>query len=344
LQLNAVTLARWKVLYRDSTVTKQELDTYQSDYDASVASVAAADANVSRLGALVGYERIIAPFDGVVTARNVDDGVFVTAAGTTNTPVPAGQGGNTLIGTNSTTELFRIASTDTIRVYLGVPQSYAPAVRVGLPAVLAVSELPQRAFPGRITRTASAVDASSLTLLTEVDVTNNDRSLLPGMFAQAHFRFERSNPPILMPGTAMIFRTSAAQAAVVGSDSLVHFHTLKIGRDFGTVIEADSGLADGDYVVAQPSDDLRDGQPVHARIETQDGAPGGDTRAGRPVAAPPPASQSQRGQRGGERPSASPAQPGQSGTTGQGPAAASTYKPPPQLEEGFPGAPPPPRH
>jgi membrane fusion protein, multidrug efflux system len=338
LALNAVTLERWKVLYRDSTVTKQELDTYQSDYDASVASVAGAEANARRLEALVGFEQILAPFDGVVTARNVDDGVFVTASGTTNTPEPAGTGGNTVLGSNSTTELFRIASTDTVRAYLGVPQSYAPAVRVGLPATVEVTELPGRTFAGRITRTADAVDASSLTLLTEVDVINRDRSLLPGMYAQTHFRFERSNPPLLIPGTAMIFRTSAPQAAVVGADSLVHFHNLKIGRDYGTVMEVDSGLVDGDYVVAQPSDDLRDGQPVHARIETQNGAPGGDTRAGRPVAAPTPPSEQQKpkgqAQSGNGTSHGSTGQ-GQGGAAGQ----ASTYKPPPQLEEGFPAAP-----
>jgi multidrug efflux pump subunit AcrA (membrane-fusion protein) len=360
LQLNQVNLARWKILYHDSTVTKQELDTYQSGYDASVASVAAAEANVRRLASLVGFERITAPFDGVITARNVDNGVFVTTAGTTNTPLPAGTGGNTIVGAASTSELFRLASTDTVRVYLGVPQSYAPAVRIGLLATLSVAELPGRAFPGRITRTADAVDAASLTLLTEVDVVNGDRSLLPGTYAQTHFRFERANPPILMPATAMIFRTSAPQAAVVGSDSIAHFRTLEIGRDYGTVIEVDSGLADGDYVVAEPSDDLRDGQPVHARVEADNGAPGGDTPAGRPIAAPALPQSEQQGTQGKQPASGSgsgkgtrtrgnggsqPPGAGQQsrGDTGQRQHSSPTYKAPPQLEEGFPGAPPAPK-
>lgn len=338
LQLNAVTLQRWRILYRDSTVTKQELDTYQSNYDASVANVAAADANVRRVGALVGFERILAPFDGVITARNVDNGVFVTAAGTTNSPQPAGVGGNTIIGINSTTQLFQIASTDTIRVYLGVPQAYAPDVRVGAPVLLAIREIPGRTFAGRIARTAAAVDASSLTLLTEVTVINSDRSLLPGMYAEAHLRFERGNPPILMPGTALIFRTSAPQAAVIGSDSAVHFHNLTIGRDFGTVIEVDSGLADGDYVVAQPSDDLRDGQHVHVRVETQNGAPGGDTRAGAPVTAPVPANQSTGRPRGGQKARGGPPPPGAGGQPERSQPGSSTDKRSPQLEEGFPTA------
>jgi membrane fusion protein, multidrug efflux system len=359
LQLNSVNLARWKVLYRDSTVTKQELDTYQSGYDASVASVAAADDNARRLAALVGYEQVTAPFDGVVTARNVEDGVFVTASGTTNTTQPAGTGGNTLVGAPATSELFRVASTDTVRVYLGVPQAYAPAVRVGLPTALNVQELPGRTFPGHITRTANAVDASSRTLLTEVDVINSDRALLPGMYAEVQFRFERSQPPILMPATAMIFRTSAPQAAVVGGDPIAHFHNLRIGRDYGTVIEVDSGLADGDLVVAEPTDDLRDGQPVHARIEADNGAPGGDTRAGRPIP-PPPGSlnpQSQPRQQGGQ---AASGQSKQDGQKNQGSPSPSPHHPqsqtaqakrptdtgyhsPPQLQEGFPAAPPSPK-
>jgi multidrug efflux pump subunit AcrA (membrane-fusion protein) len=327
LQLNTVNLARWKALYSDSTVTKQELDTYQSAFDASVADVAAAEDNVRRLEALVRYEQVTAPFDGVVTARNVETGVFVTALGTTNVPQPAGAGGNTLVGATTTSELFRVASTDTVRVYLGVPQAYAPAVRIGLPTAVSVQELPGRSFGGRITRTANSVDASSRTLLTEVDVINSDRSLLPGMYAQVQFRFQRSAPPILMPGTAMIFRTSAPQAAVVGGDSIAHFHNLQIGRDYGTVIEVDSGLADGDLVVAQPTDDLRDGQPVHARIQADNGAPGGDTRAGRPIPV-------------GSGSSTAPQQPKAQPPQARAPTTAA-YHSPPQLEEGFPAAPPP---
>jgi membrane fusion protein, multidrug efflux system len=344
LQLNAVTLERWKVLYHDSVVTKQELDTYQSNYDASVASVAAAQANVKRLGALVGFLRITSPFDGVITARNVDDGVFVTASGTINTPQPAGIGGNTIVGaTAAPTELFRVASTDTFRLYVGVPQAYAPGVRAGLPAILAVPENPGRSFAGRIIRTADAVDASSLTLLTEVDVINSDHSLLPGMFAQAHFRFDRVHPPILMPGTAMIFRTSAPQAAVLGTDSILHFHTLQIGRDYGTVIEVDSGLADGAYVVVNPADNLRDGQPVHARLEVQNGAPGGDTRAGRPVLPPPQELPGAKGRRGQGNATGGQAVEQSGSQTGGAAAGTPPRSGPPEVQEGFPAAPPAPK-
>lgn len=301
LELNRVNLERWKVLYRDSSVTRQELDTFQAAYSTSVASVAGAEADVRRLESLVGYERVTAPFDGVVTARNVEEGVFVTAGGTINAPLPAGVGGNTLQGSTAgaPTQLFTVARTDTVRVYVGVPQSYAPAVRGGLPALLEVAELPGRSYSGHVTRSARAVDAGSRTLLTEVEVVNTTGSLLPGMYAQVHFRFERQDPPLLMPATALIFRLSGAQAAVVGSDSVLRFSNLRIGRDYGTVMEVDSGLAPGAFVVAQPSDDLRDGVHVHARLEPEGGAPGG------------------------------------AGAPGGG----SQYRPPPEFNEGFPGSP-----
>jgi membrane fusion protein, multidrug efflux system len=359
LQLAEVDLERWKKLYHDSTVTKQELDQHQTSYDAGRATVAAADADARRVQALVDYERVTAPFDGVVTARNVENGVFVTSAGTVSTPQAAGAGGNTLIGASAGTELFRVARTDTIRVYLGVPQAYAPAVHVGLEAALVAEELPDRQFPGRVARTANSVDAASRTLLSEVDVLNPSAVLLPGMYAQVRFRFDRPNPPILMPAPALIFRTGSAQAAVVGSDSIAHFRNLTIGRDYGTVMEVLSGLRDSDYVVAQPSDDLRDGQHIHAKREaaapaedTSGGQPGGQRPGGPPLGdtaakkslSPPPAAGQQR-QRGREaQPPTGQQQASQSQGGGNTPGNAggkgggnSGYQPPPQVSEGFPG-------
>ncbi len=344
LQLNRVNLDRWKILYRDSTVTKQELDTFQSNYDASVASVGAADDNVRRLESLVAYERVTAPFDGVVTARNVENGVFITPAGTTTTPQAAGAGGNTLIGSIPTTELFRVARTDTVRVYLGVPQAYATAVHPGLPATLDIQERAGRIYSGRVARTANAVDAASRTLLTEVDALNTDGSLLPGMYAEVHFQFARLAPPMLIPATAMIFRTGSAQVAVVGADSIAHFHNLRIGRDFGSVMEVDSGLADSAYVVTQPSDDLRDGERVHSRLEAAAAAPGGASPGGRP--ANPGAGGGGGGGGGGDTAQQKPV-PGGSPRAGQAQASAPPPAPPPapprretpQLREGFPGSP-----
>lgn len=345
-------------------MTKQELDQHQTSYDAGRATVAAADADARRIEALVNYERVTAPFDGVLTERNVENGVFVTSAGTVSTPQAAGAGGNTLIGASAGTELFRVARTDTIRVYLGVPQAYAPAVHVGLEAALVAEELPDREFPGRVARTANSVDAASRTLLTEVDVLNPSAVLLPGMYAQVRFRFDRPNPPILMPAPALIFRTGSAQAAVVGSDSIAHFRNLMIGRDYGTVMEVRSGLRDNDYVVAQPSDDLRDGQHIRAKREpaaptgdTSGGQPGGQHPGGPPLGdtaakkslSPPPAAGQQRQQRGREpQPPTGQQQASQSqgrgntagnggGNGGRNGGGNSGYRPPPQVSEGFPG-------
>jgi membrane fusion protein, multidrug efflux system len=350
MAFNRVTLERWKVLYQDSAVTKQELDQFQSSYDASVASVAAAEADVSRLQSLVGYERVTAPFTGVITSRNVENGTFVTGTGTSSAPQPAGQGGNTISGVPVSGQLFTVSAIDTIRVYVGVPQSYAPSVRPGLPALLEVEELPGHSFTGHVARSAGAVDFSSRTLLTEVDIANPAGTLLPGMYGQVHFRFDRTAPPLLMPGTAMIFRLNGAQAAVIGPDSVLQFRNLRIGRDYGTVIEVDSGLTDNEYVVSQPSDGLREGQRVHARLEPLGGAPG-DNPTGQQVRPPAPSSSSSQTVPPGQSPGPSQT-PSSIPPTATTPAvrktpAGSTYKPPPQVIEGFPGAPsqnaPPPR-
>jgi hypothetical protein len=210
-----------------------------------------------------------------------------------------------------------------------------------MPALLEVAELPGRSFTGRVSRTARSVDFSSRTLLTEVDIANPAGALLPGMYGQVHFRFDRTSPPLLMPGTALIFRLNGAQAAVVGADSALHFQNLKIGRDFGTVMEVDSGLTENDYVVSQPSDGLRNGQRIHARLEPEAGAPG-DNPAAKPVT--PPATP------GGAPTSTAAPAPAPASQASPRPAskvpAGSTYKPPPQVIEGFPGAespnPPPP--
>jgi membrane fusion protein, multidrug efflux system len=267
---------RWQQLAKDSVVTQDELDQKQSVFQSQIQTVNAAHDNVRRLEALVGYEQIRAPFAGVVTARNVDNGSYITATGTAGAPVSAG-------ATGALTELFHVARIDTMRVYIGVPQAYAPSVHPGLLADLEEEELPGKLFPGKIVRTADAVDIASRTLLTEVDVANKDGTLLPGTYADVHFRFSRPSPPILMPGTALIFRTQGAEAAVVGADSTAHFRTLRIGRDYGTVMEVVSGLIAGDLVVSQPSDALRDGQRVRARVGPDQIKAPGDQRRGQQV-------------------------------------------------------------
>ncbi len=332
---------RWRVLYRDSVVTKQELDQKQATYNADLATYDAAQAGVTRLAELVRFERVVAPFSGVVTARNVDEGVLVTAGGGTNSTNPASLGGSTIpspssgqqssaggtitsassgdvgsvssgasqsVGGSATAtigasvggaggSLFRVARNDTVRLYIGVPQAYAQGVRAGLDAQVRVREISGRTFAGRVARTAQAFDAATRTLLTEVDVVNSDGALLPGMYAQTSLKFDRAAAPIVMPEGALILRAAGPQVAVVDSDSVVHVKPLLIDRDLGTAFEIDSGLADGDVVVVNASDDLRNGQRVRPKPQPEGGAAGGEGAGGRP-ANPPAANDSSNGKKG----------------------------------------------
>ena len=331
---------RWRILYRDSVVTKQELDQKQATYNADLATYDAAQAGVTRLEALVNFDRVVAPFSGVVTARNVDEGVLVTAGGGTTGSNPASLGGATIpspssgqatsAGATSTTtssgdagsvnaatstsvggsasassssvggaggSLFRLARNDTVRIYVGIPQSYAQGVRPGLAATVRVREIAGRSFTGRVARTAQAFDAATRTLLTEIDVVNPDGVLLPGMYAQTSLEFDRALAPIMLPAGALILRTQGPQAAVVGKDSVIHLKPLEIDRDLGATLEIDSGLVDGDVVVMNASDELREGQRVRPRAEPPSGAAGGQSAGGRP-ANPPAENDSSKGKKG----------------------------------------------
>jgi membrane fusion protein (multidrug efflux system) len=207
--------------------------------------------------------------------------------------------------------LFRVARTDTVRIYVGVPESYAPGLRLGLQADVSVQELGGRFFHGQVVRTARAFDAASRTLLTEVDVVNPDRLLVPGMYAQVSFGLSQPTPPIIIPAAALLVRTEGAQVAVVDTTNhVVQFRHVTIGRDYGATIEVDSGVTDGDLVVVNPPDDLRNGQHVRPRPAPQGGAAGGSSSGGRP-ANPPPDSSEQPGQ--GSR-----GKPGRSGNQGNG--------------------------
>jgi multidrug efflux pump subunit AcrA (membrane-fusion protein) len=169
-------------------------------------------------------------------------------------------------------------------------------VRAGLDAVVSVRGMGGRAFTGRVARTARALDASTRTLLTEVDVVNPDGALLPGMYATTSLKFDRSFTPIVIPAAALIVRTQGAQAAVMSPDSIIQLRQLEIARDLGATLEVDSGLADGDLVVMNASDDLRDGQRVRPQPEPVAGAAGGQSAGGRPEN-PPAATDSSSGRK-----------------------------------------------
>lgn len=204
-------------------------------------NIAAAEANVARLERMQSYLVVRAPFEGVITMRNVDVGALVNS-------------GSTL--------LFRIAQTGTLRTYINVPQNYASSVRPGQVASISVSNIPGREFPGKVARTATSLDPASRTLLVEVHVPNTDGALLPGMYGQVTIGNARNNPPLLIPSDALIVRADGAQVAIVREDHTIHLQKIEVARDYGDRLEVLSGLRQGEAVAVNPGDAAREGITV----------------------------------------------------------------------------------
>ena len=244
LDLAKRTLDRWQALAHDSVVTALDVDTKQAAYDAAAGNLRAGQANYRRLLQLQDYERVVAPFSGVVTSRTIDNGMLIDAGAASNKP------------------LFTIAGTDTVRVYVDVPQSAIALVQPGQKATVVIRELPQDAFEGIVVRNARALDAASRTLLTELQIPNAKRILLPGMYAEVRFQIKTDGQTMVIPANALVVRTEGPEAAVVRSDNTVHYQKLELGRDFGTEVEITGGLDEGTRVVVNPSDDIREGVAV----------------------------------------------------------------------------------
>jgi RND family efflux transporter MFP subunit len=269
LQLAKADMARWTSLERDSAVTSQELDQKRAAYASAVANTAAAEANLRRLVETRGFTRIVAPFTGVVTARNVDFGSLISASGATSAPVAGGSVG----GPTSSGNLFRIAQTDTVRTYITVPSTYATSIRPGLEAQVDVQGMAGRHFTGRVVRTSASLDASTRTLLAEVDIPNRDFAILPGMYAQVSLSFPRVSPPILVPASALVIRSAGPQVMVVdganaaqNSAGTIHLRSVQVGRDYGSTVEILDGLVDGTAIVTNPNADLGDGMRVRTVV------------------------------------------------------------------------------
>ena len=241
-------LDRWKSLARDSAVSQQELDQKTAAYEASAATANAQRANVQRLTSVQGYSRVVAPFAGVVTARNVDVGALVSP-GTSG----AGTGGP---------GLFRVSQTDTMRVYVNVPQSLVSSIHTGQRADVSLAEQHGRVYSGRVARTADALDPATRTLLVEVDVANTDHTLLAGSFVQVDLSTIGMVSPIVVPANALLFNASGTQIVVIDDHDLAHYHKVIVGRDYGATVEILSGIDDSSTVALNPSDDIKDGRPV----------------------------------------------------------------------------------
>jgi RND family efflux transporter MFP subunit len=243
LELARTSAVRWKDLVAQNAVAQQEVDEKVAALAAREADVHAAEANVARLAQLKDYQTITAPFDGVISARNIDIGSLINAGG-------AGR------------ELFRLTQTGTLRVYASIPQTYFHSVQPGLPVDVLINEFPSRVFSGKVVRVAGALDAATRTLLTEVQIPNEQGDLLPGMFGQVRFHLRQGEPPLIIPSNAVMFRTEGPFVATVDAAGTLHWVKVGVGRDFGLTVEITTGLADGAKVVANPSDALTDGMIV----------------------------------------------------------------------------------
>jgi RND family efflux transporter MFP subunit len=269
-EIARTTALRWQVLYNQKVVSAQDNDTQQSAYQAAAAAMAAAQANVNQLQQLVSFNQIIAPFDGTITYRYHDVGALITeGSGSTGTPI------------------YDLAQTDPLLIYVYVPQTNAPLIHVGVTAKLLVREYPGRNFVATVTRTAGAIDPTSRTLLTELQIPNPDGTLFAGMYGELEFTLQdTANAPVMVPANAFMFRTEGAQVAVVRGGK-IHWQSIQVGRDFGTELQALSGLADGDQVVENPTDDLEEGMPVKVeQTPVAKTSPGTGTQQSQPAASP----------------------------------------------------------
>lgn len=251
LNLAKITADRYAGLLKSDSVSKQDADNAAGDYAAKKASLQSAEANVSRLQQMESFSRIYAPFSGVISARNTDIGALIDS----------GSSGGTR------TELFHIVQPDKLRVYVNVPEAYSQAAKPGMSADLTLDEFPGRHFQGTLVRTANAIDASTRTLLVEIEVNNPTGTLLAGAYAQVHFKLPTPATSFILPVNALIFRREGLRVAVVPDGHHVQLRPITMGRDFGTEVEVAAGLEPNDQVIVNPPDSIGSGEEV--RVTTQ---------------------------------------------------------------------------
>jgi RND family efflux transporter MFP subunit len=240
--LAITTAKRWKEMLTAKTVSAQESDEKASDLELKKATVEAARANVQRLEQVAGFAKLVAPFSGTITVRGIDVGQLVIA----------GEG----------KELFRLAQTEKLRAFVRVPQNYARGAAIGQLGELTVPELPGRKFDAKVVRTAGALDPATRTLLTELEVDNSKGEILAGSYAQVLLPEAKPELGMTVPSNTLIFRAEGPQVVVVGDDDKLSFRTITLGRDYGSAVEARSGVEPTDRIVVNPSDALTEGAAV----------------------------------------------------------------------------------
>ena len=252
--LAKTTAARYQDLIGNNAVSQQDTDNAVTQLQSTTTQVSSAIANVRRLEELQSFERIVAPFDGVITARNIDIGQLITAAGSTTTA-----GAGTIVGNK---QIFDISVIRTLRVFVNVPQIYAPDAKNGVIATLTLPQYPGRKFEGKLVRTSSAVDTATRTLLAEVDVNNPSGELLPGSYTEVHLHTSNPAPALIVPVSALILEPDGLHVATVDANNIAHLVHVSAGRDFGTTVEILTGLKPMQGVVANPPDSMIDGEKV----------------------------------------------------------------------------------
>ncbi len=261
-------LGRWRALKEQNLVAQQDVDDRQVAFDSAQADVEAGQANVEavqasvvaaqssveanranvqRLLELQAFQRVRAPFSGVITVRNVDGGALITS------------------GSNSTnTPMFRMAQTSSLRTFVNVPQTFMSAIAPGMSAELLVREFPGRTFAAQVAGASGALDPASRTLLTEVRTRNDGDVLRPGMYADVRFHLQRERPPLLIPTSALIIRAGGPRVAIVGPDQKIRYQMVELGRDYGATVEIVRGLSERDSLISTPPDGLAEGAAVRA--------------------------------------------------------------------------------
>jgi RND family efflux transporter MFP subunit len=256
MDLAKSSMERWEALRKRDAVSQQELDERRSGFTQAQANMAAAVANVERLRQLESFKRVVAPFAGVITRRNVDIGDLIDGSGRA---------------------LFLLAQTDPLRVYVSVPQAYAQLIRIGQSATVTQSEMVGRSFTGEVVRSAGSIDPASRTMQTEIALPNKDGLLLPGAFVQVTLKTAASGA-ISVPANALLFRGDGNRVAVLDSAGKVRLQTVRLGRNYGETVEISDGLKGGERIVLNPSDSLADGDLLKVAPETAD-----KTAAGAPA-------------------------------------------------------------
>ncbi len=249
-----VTFERAQRLLEQKVVSKQEYDQDQANYNQAVANTKAAEANVQNLTVQQGFEKITAPFTGVVTTRFLDQGALIASGGLTTAPA-----------------IYTVSQADTLRVFIYVPQAYAPNVQTGQEVEVTVSEYPQKIFKGKVTRTANSLDPTARTERVEIQLPSEQGRLLGGMYVTVRFKVQQAEPALLVPANTVDVRKEGPRVAAVDGDGKVHYRDVKMGRDFGKTIEIASGLQGTETLVVNPTTDLVEGEKVEVAKDEKKG-------------------------------------------------------------------------